>query len=134
MFMTRILMDSPSAKNIAVCCLATLLFSVFFILPSVSNTAFAVSPMPQELEKELERQSPDKTKPAEGDTSCTIKIVYVNGKLSGEDNISIIVVKSPTSRKDALEKAISHIEDKLRDEDIGEVTVDCKFPVSKQKE
>ena len=134
MILKSIFAGSPSAKSIVVSCLATLLFSLLFLIPTVSDTAFAVSPMPHELEKELERQSPDKTKPAEGNTICTIKIVYLKGKLPGEDYVSTIVVKSPASRKDPLEKSISHIEDKLQDEDIAEITVECKFPVSKRKE
>jgi len=134
MFLKGIFTGSPSAKSTAVSCLATLLFSLVFIIPAVSGTAFAVSPMPHELEKELERQATDKTKPTEGDAICTIKIVYLNGKLHREDYVSTIVIKSPASGKDPLEKSISYIEDKLQAEDIAGVTVECKFPVSKQKE
>jgi hypothetical protein len=125
---------SPSAKSIVVSYLATLLFSLVFLIPAVPGTAFAVSPMPHELEKELENQATDNRKPTEGATICTIKIVYHNDKLHAEDYVSTIVIKSPASRKDSLEKSIAYIEDKLQDEDISEVTVECKFPVFKQKE
>lgn len=134
MILKSIFAGSPSAKSVVVSYLATLLFSLVFLIPAVPGTAFAVSPMPHELEKELENQATDNTKPAEGDTICTIKIVYPKDKLHAADYVSTIVIKSPASRKDSLEKSISHIEDKLQDKDISEVTVECKFPVSKEKE
>ena len=124
----------PIAKSSPVFYLATLLFSLVFIMPAVSDTAFAVSPMPHELEKELGNQATDNRKPSEGDTICTIKIVYLKDKPHAEDHVSTIVIKDPATRKDSLEKSISYIEDKLHDEDISEVTVECKFPVSKQRE
>jgi hypothetical protein len=104
------------------------------LIPAVPGTTFAVSPMPHELERELENQATDKTKPAEGDTVCTIKIIYPKDKLHAEDYVSTIVIKGPASRKDSLEKSISYIEDKLQDENISEVTVECKFPMTKEKE
>jgi hypothetical protein len=134
MFLKGIFTGSTAAKSIVVSSLATLLFSLVFTIPAVSNTAFAVSPMPHELERELERQATDNTKPGEGDAVCTIKIVYPKDKLHTEDYVSTIIIKSPASRKDPLEKSISHIEDKLQDADIAEVTVDCKFPATKYKE
>lgn len=134
MFITRILTGSTAAKSTLVSCLATLLFSLGFMIPAVSTTAFAVSPMPSEIEKDAERKSMEQVSPTGNNIVCKITIVYTNGKQRKEDHVSSIAMEATTSRKDALEKAVKYFEDKLQDEDISEVTVDCKFPASRQKE
>ena len=134
MILKSIFAGSSTARRFPIFYLAALLCLLVFLTPYVQGTAFAVSPMPHELQKELENQATDNAKPAEGDTICLMKIVYLKDKLHAEDYISTIVIKGPASRKDSIEKSISHIEGKLQDEDISEVTVDCKFPVTRQKE
>jgi hypothetical protein len=133
MFLKGILTGVPATNRFLVFYQATLL-SLLLLIPAVPGTASAVSPMPHELERELENQATDKTKPTEGDTSCTIKIVYLKDKLHSEDHVSTIAIKGPASRKDSIEKSISYMEDKLQDDNISEATVDCKFPVTKHKE
>ena len=90
--------------------------------------------MPSEIEKDQGEKSIEQLKPTENNVVCKIKIVYISGKPRREDYVSSIAIEAATSREDALEKSIKHFEDKLRDEDISTVTVDCKFPAFGQTE
>jgi len=92
----------------------------------------AVSPQPYEIEKELERKAVEKVKPGEGDIVCTVMIRYKSDPKTGrnvrEDYSMPVVVKNTANKKDAVEEAVALIEDKLNDESITEVVIDCRFP------
>jgi len=132
MFMSRIL-TGGIVTNRSILLLSALLLMVFFIAAG-PRTALAVSPMPQEIEKGAERKSMEQVRPAGNNVICKITIVYTNGKHHKEDYVSTLAMEATTSRKEALEKSITYVEDKLQNEDIAEVTVDCKFPPSGQSE
>ena len=132
MFMPRILTGGTVANRSRLLLLPALLLG--FFITAGPGTALAVSPMPSEIEKDAERKSMEQVRPTDNNIVCKITIVYTNGKQRKEDYVSSIAMEATTSRKDALEKAIKYFEDRLRGDDIAEVTVDCKFPASGQSE
>ena len=114
-------------KSILFSLLAAMIFS------SVSpSRALAVSPMPSEIEKDLEKKSMEKTIPSEADTVCWVRIVYEkNGNGIKEDYFSTVVVQGSPPKAEAFDKAMTFAEDKLKEEHISEVVIECKFPRSK---
>jgi len=108
------------------------------LIPSVAGIALAVSPMPEEIEKDVERKSFEKVKQGETDIVCKVRIIYKNdatsGKPSREDFSHSVVMEGLITKKDTLEKTLRLIEDKLKEEDISEVKIECKFPKLKSKE
>jgi hypothetical protein len=106
------------------------LSSLFLLTLSISDLAQAVSPIPEEIERNAENKAIEKVI-AEGYTVCSIKIVYA-GNL-GEDYFAPIVFKDSLSKK-AFEKVIGMHEDSLKTRDVCEVTIQCKFPPLESKE
>lgn len=102
------------------------------LIPSVAGTALAVSPMPEEIEKDVEKKAIEKVKAGENNAMCSIKITYA-GNLR-EDYSASIVLEGSLPKKDALEKTIGLHEDRLKKEDISKVNIECKFPKLKSKE
>ncbi len=108
-----------------------------FVLGMISlsgqmDKASAVSPQPHELGKELERKVGEKVKVGEGDIVCTVVIRYMSDPKNGghvrEDYSVPVVVKHAANKKDAVDEAVALIEDKLNDESVSEVVIDCRFP------
>ena len=132
MFMTRILTGGV-VTNRSTLLLLPALFLGFFIT-SGPGTALAVSPMPSEIEKDQERKSMEQVRPTDNNIVCKITIVYTIGRQRKEDYVSTIAMEATTSRRDALEKSIKYFEDRPHEDDIAEVTVDCKFPASGKTE
>ncbi len=98
---------------------------------------FAVSPMPAEIEKNVEKKQ-HMTKQHEPATACRIKIVYAadtaSGKASSENFLASFFFESGIPSKDVFEKALFLCEEKLRDDRISEVSLQCNFPVSRKEE
>jgi len=134
MFMKRILTGKISTNHFMSFTLPALLLLLGFFITAGPGSALAVSPMPSEIEKDAERKSMEQVRPAGNNIVCKIAIVYTNGKHHKEDYASTLAMEATTSRKDALEKALKYIEDRLQEDDISEVTVDCSFPTSGQSE
>ncbi len=110
----------------------TIIVAVLVILSGPMKEASAVSPQPYEIEKEVERKAAEKAKPGEGDIVCTVVIRYMTDPKTGghvrEDYSMPVVVKHAANNKDAVEEALAIIEDKLNDESISEVAINCRFP------
>jgi len=102
------------------------------ILSGQVNEALAVSPQPSEIGKDLERKAVERVKPGEGEIVCTVVIKYMvdpkTGRNVREDYSMAVAVKHTANKKDAAEEALTLIEDKLNDENISEIAVDCRFP------
>ncbi len=98
------------------------------LIPLVASSVVAVSPMPEEIEKDAGRKAIEKVKAGENNTVCSIKIIYTkNIDPAKEDYSAAIVLEGFLKKKDALEKTITFYEDKLKKEDISEVFIECKF-------
>jgi hypothetical protein len=111
--------------------IAVIVLGVIIFL-GLGKEVSAVSPQPYEIEKELERKAVEKVKPGEGDIVCTVVIKYISDPKTGrhvrEDYSLPVVVRHTANKKDAVEEAVALIEDKLNDESISEVAIDCRFP------
>lgn len=110
----------------------TIIVLGMIILSGPVEEAHAVSPQPHEIEKELERKAFEKVEPAEGDIVCTITIKHKSDPKTGrsvKENYSLsVVLKNTANKKGVVGEAVDLIEDKLNDESISEVAVDCRFP------
>ena len=111
-----------------------LLSILLLLIPLVVCNAIAVSPMPEEIEK---KQS-EKLRQSETAAVCMVKIIYktdtVSGKPLREDFSHSAVIDGFTPKRDAIEKTVGSIGDKLKEEDISEVKIECRFPELRPKE
>jgi hypothetical protein len=130
--MSSMLTGETAANRASLLLLPALLLG--FFITAGPGTAFAVSPMPSEIEKDAERKSMEQVRPTENNIVCKITVVYTSGKQRKADYVSSLAMEAATSRKDALGKSIRYVEDRLHEDDISEVTVNCKFPASGQSE
>ena len=114
--------------------LLILLSIPLLLIPLVVCDAIAVSPMPEEIEKEQSEE----LRRSETAAVCMVKIIYktdlVSGKPLREDFSHSVVIEGFASKRDALEKTLGSIEEKLKEEDISEVKIDCRFPELRPKE
>ena len=105
-----------------------------FLIPLVVCNAVAVSPMPAEIEK---GQS-EKLRQSETADVCMVKIIYntdpVGGKPLREDFSHSVVIEGFAPKRDAIEKTVGSIEEKLKGEHISEVKIKCRFPELRPKE
>ncbi len=104
-------------------------FSLFVLILITANKSAAVSPMPHEIETEVEKKATEKVTPGEHDTVCSINVVYTkNVNPAREDYHSFFIIKGPVQKKDAFEKTLGVFDDELKKDDVSEVSVECKFP------
>jgi hypothetical protein len=88
---------------------------VFF---GVSANSSATSPMPEEV------------KPVPIENICTVHVVYsIEGReeILTEEVSSKLKFESSLPRKDVLEKLTAYMNSKLKEGNISEFKVDCKF-------
>jgi len=104
------------------------------LIPLVVCNAIAVSPMPEEIEK---AQS-EKLRHSEPVAVCMVKIIYktdtASAKPPREDFSHSIVIEGFALKRDAIEKTVGSIEEKLKGEHISEVKIKCRFPELRPKE
>jgi hypothetical protein len=98
------------------------------LIPLVVCNAIAVSPMPEEIEK----WQSEKLRQSETAAVCMVKIIYktdtVSGKPPREDFSHSVVIEGFAPKREAIEKTVGSIEEKLKEEDISEVKIECRFP------
>jgi hypothetical protein len=111
-----------------------LLSTNLLLIPLVVCNAIAVSPMPEEIEK---AQS-EKLSQTKNVAVCMVKIIYKTDTASGkplrEDFSHSVVIKGFALKRDAIEKTVGSIEEKLKEEDISEVKIECRYPELRPKE
>jgi hypothetical protein len=104
------------------------------LIPLVVCDAVAVSPMPEEIQK---GQS-EKSIQSETAAVCMVKIIYKTDKVSGKpprgDFSHSVVIEVFAPKREAIEKTVGSIDDKLKEEDISEVKIECRFPELRPKE
>ena len=114
--------------------LLILLSIPLLLIPLVVCDAIAVSPMPEEIEKEQSEE----LRRSETAAVCMVKIIYrtdtESGKPPREDFSHPVVIEGFASKRAAIEKTVGSIEDKLKGENISEVKIKCRFPELRPKE
>ncbi len=116
-----------------------LLLALFLFFLSAQSTAmptkaYAVTPMPYELEKEQERKALEKPSPSNDDINCRVTISYLKGKSGKYDFLLSTFFDGATHKKIAFERTIEAVADKLSGEDVSDVVIECRFPEHRRKE
>ncbi len=116
-----------------------LVSALFLLFSSTQSTAvptkaYAVSPMPYELEKEQERKALEKPSPSNDDINCRVTISYLKGKNGKDDYLLSTFFDCATQKRIAFERTIEAVSDKLSEEDVSDVVIECRFPEHRRKE
>jgi RNA-binding protein YhbY len=94
------------------------------------SKAFAVSPMPSEIEKEIEKKSVEKVKHAESDTICNVEVFSagdISHNISPRKESLFFAFDKSVGKKDVFDEIIRLIEENIEGENIIKVSIECNF-------